>query len=129
MDQIEITANEVNPDVTGGVNILIDETLINKDGVDSLEEGVYTLTLSVTRPDGSTATDTICTALTCQAWCLAIQKLSENPEHYQLAYKLLDALNYLEECDDCDCKYGCVVYNKAIEILSNDVSEDPCDCK
>lgn len=126
VEPISITASEMNPDISGGVNILINSTLL---GVETLDEGVYGLTLSVTRPDGSNNTDSVCTALTCAAWCRAIQRLSQDIKTYEAAYKLLDALNYLEECDECDCKYGCAIYDKAIEILDNDVQEDPCNCK
>lgn len=120
---------EVNPDISGGVNILIDPDFFEGKGIDKLLEGVYSFTLSATKPDGSNNTQSVCVPLTCQAWCRAVQRLAENPEHYEIAYKMLKVLDYVEDCDQCDCKYGCTIYDKVIEILNDDVRNDPCNCK
>lgn len=95
----------------------------------TLPDAVYTLTLRVTRPGGSFNEDTACSAILCETYCKYIEHLAQYPNSD--IYKYIKALEYLENCDNCECKYGCTIFEELINNLNNpdDAQKDPCNCK
>lgn len=93
------------------------------------DDGVYSFTVKVVRPNGDSAEKTICSAVLCETYCRVIEALAE----YETTdvYKYYRALEYLENCDSCECKYGCAIFKKLIDKLNNidNGQEDPCNCK
>lgn len=124
---IDITTHGINNNSNGGYNVrLTPASLGLNDTV--FPDGVYSFSFRIARLDGSSQEETICSAALCQTYCDYIEHLAEYPNSD--VYKYFRALEYLEQCDECDCKYGCAIFQELINNLNNpdDAQKDPCNC-
>lgn len=119
-----ITADEITE---GDTNILtITPDLIISASATEFPDGVFTVTLA-TDDDGTVATDVQCMLVDCDLECRVFDYQSENITSNIFQY--YQALQLGENCDNCNCSGMCALYEKILNILDSNTTDNDCGCQ
>ena len=126
------TVYEIDPaiiELDGEGNSYFDITkalLDESESEEPLDDGIYQLRLTITNPDSSFDQKTTCVAITCQLECLAMTYLANNLRSD--IWKYILALSGIQNCDECFCEAGCLLYNHVLSLLDNEAPKNCANC-
>jgi hypothetical protein len=95
---------------------------------ESLKDGIYHIQITNTENDtGSYTQEQECVFIDCETKCMVFEYIRDNEDNFNVHTTYL-ALQYASQCDDCDCKSSCVLYERLAYYLGLSVKVDDCGC-
>jgi hypothetical protein len=58
--------------------------------------------------------------------CLLIDYIANHPTDCKV-FQFYQALTFINNCSDCNCENGCIIYNELLKLLTNNKNHD-CGC-
>lgn len=98
--------------------IVINPSFLSKEGT-SLEDGVYSITITIKLADNSIYTEKICIASLCEVRCDLVTKLAADIPSFLSSNinAMIIALENIQYCDTCACEAGCTIYSELKNLL------------
>lgn len=135
---LEITHNCATTSTSVTIDELTDLTYLDPDAYfvvtptvmgqssSTLEDGIYSLELTVVKDSGEYYNAKVCIGVVCTAACDSITYLANNLSSD--IHKYVVALeDWVNQCSSCACEDACVIYKYLRKLLDDEV-ENPCNC-
>lgn len=113
-------------DVLSGLNYIeLDNSFFNS-ADDNVPDGVYFIEIVVENTvTGEKTKQRLCFFNGHLLKCELIDFIANNPKSD--IFKFYLALTFINNCSDCNCENGCIIYNELLKIIKNNRNHD-CGC-